>query len=346
MKAFFPTLQENERLKQQFGEQILRGTMAHAYLIQGAKGTGKSYFAHLLAAALCCQKREQDSLPLPCGECESCRKIMADGTPDIRNITRGENATIGIDAIRLIKEDMYLSPTEQEKKIYIIHEAEKMTAAAQNALLIALEEPPANVAIFLLCEDAASLLSTVRSRVQSIRMSLFSPEQLTLFLQDNREAKRLRENDPARYQEIITAAAGSPGMALSLLQQKNITALLEERKVITDILSRINTRTQYARLHEATARLSTKRQDLIQELSSLMLAIRDLIIIKKDEDAPLCFWGNREIASETAATFSLRCLLTVFDAAREAQLQLSQNANLHTVITSLNSTLFHAPTKS
>lgn len=345
MKLFFPTLQENERLKQQFGEQILRGTMAHAYLIQGAKGTGKRYFAHLLASALCCQKQGQDCLPLPCMECESCRKIMADGTPDIRNITRGDNATIGIDAIRLIKEDMYLSPTEMEKKIYIIHEAERMTAAAQNALLIALEEPPANVVIFLLCEDAASLLPTVRSRVQSIRMALFSPERLDAFLQDNRDAKRLRESDPTQYREILTVAAGSPGMALELLCQKNIIALAEDRKMIMDIISCINSRTKYANLHESTARLSTKRQELMEELFSLMLAIRDLIIVKKDEEAPLCFWGIRESVVEIAATFSLRCLFTVYDALRDARLQLFQNANVHVVITSLNSALFHAPTK-
>lgn len=345
MKVFFPTLQENERLKQQFGEQITRGTMAHAYLIQGVKGTGKCHFAHLLAAALCCENRLQDNLPLPCGVCEACRKITADGTPDIRNITRGENATIGIDAIRLIKEDMYLSPTEMEKKIYIIHEAEKMTAAAQNALLIALEEPPANVVIFLLCEDASSLLPTVRSRVQSIRMALFSPERLDAFLQDDREAKRLKETDVARYRDILMMAAGSPGAAKELLRPMNLSTVTEDRRVLTDILSCINSRTSFTKLHEATAQFSTKRQDLTEELSALSLAIRDMILIKRDEGASLCFFGNRENAETTAATFSLRCLFTVYDALQVAIVQLTQNANVHIVITSLNHTLFHAPTK-
>ena len=218
-------------------------------------------------------------------------------------------------------------------------------AAAQNALLIALEEPPANVVIFLLCEDAASLLPTVRSRVQCIRMALFTPERLDAFLQDNRDAKRLRESNPTQYREILTVAAGSPGMALDLLRQKNINALTEERKIVTDILSCVNSRARYANLHEATARLSTKRQELAEELTSLILAIRDLIVVKEDEDAPLCFWGDCDSVAEIAATFSLRCLFTVYDALRDARLQLSQNANVHVVITSLNSALFHAPTK-
>ena len=345
MKVFFPNLQENERLKQQFGEHILRGTFAHAYLIQGASGTGKCLFAHMLAAALCCHNREKESKTLPCHECEACRKIMEDATPDLHNITRGENATIGVDAIRKIKEDMYLSPTEQEKKIYIIHEAERMTAAAQNALLIALEEPPADVVILLLCEDASSLLPTVRSRVQTMRMSLFSENALNTFLESNREAKRLKESSPKEYLDLLTMASGSPGRALALLDKKQMNIAQAERSVILGILQGVNNRTGYAKLYEAMTKLSTKRQELGQEFTLFSLAVRDLIVIKRDENAPLCFFGDRETAIEMASSFSLRCLFTVYDAIEEAQATLSQNANVNVVLTALTSALSHAPTK-
>ena len=345
MKVFFPNLQENERLKQQFGEHILRGTFAHAYLIQGASGTGKCLFAHMLAAALCCHNRRVETATLPCHECEACRKIMGDATPDLHNITRGENATIGVDAIRKIKEDMYLSPTEQERKIYIIHEAEKMTAAAQNALLIALEEPPADVVILLLCEDASSLLPTVRSRVQTMRMSLFSETALSSFLENNREAKRLKETAPNEYLDLLTAAGGSPGRALALLDKKQMHTAQTEKNIILGILQGVNNRTGYAKLYEAMTKLSTKRQELGQELTSFSLSVRDLITVKRDEDVPLCFFGDRDMAREMASAFSLRCLFTVYDAIREAQITLSQNANVNVVLTVLTSALSHAPTK-
>ena len=192
MKIYFPTLMGNDRLKQQLGERVLQETVAHAYLIQGEAGSGKRLLAHLLSAAMCCEKRTVDGVALPCGECLTCQKIMANATPDVTIISRGENATIGIEAIRRAKEDMYLSATENDKKIYIIEEANKMTVAAQNALLIALEEPPRDVVILLLCDDASSLLPTVRSRVQTLRMSLFSPEQMAAFLASNPKAQRLR----------------------------------------------------------------------------------------------------------------------------------------------------------
>ena len=345
MKVYFPNLQQNERLKQQFGEHILHGTFAHAYLIQGASGTGKRLFAHMLAAALCCHNRQVENATLPCHACEACRKIMGDATPDLHNITRGENATIGVDTIRRIKEDMYLSPTEQEKKIYIIHEAEKMTAAAQNALLIALEEPPADVVILLLCEDASSLLPTVRSRVQTVRMSLFSENALNTFLENNREAKRCKETTPQEYRDLLTMAAGSPGRAISLLDRKQMHAVQTEKNVILGVLQGVNNRTGYAKLYEAMTKLSGKRQELEQELTAFSLAVRDLITIKRDEDVPLCFFGDREMASEMASSFSLRCLFTVYDAIKEAETTLTQNANVNVVLTALTSALSHAPTK-
>ena len=132
LKEFFPTLWSNDGLRRQVGESILHGGSSHAYLIQGPSGTGKRLFAHSVAAALCCENQKDPSLPLPCGECRSCKRLLAGETPDLMILDRGEKATLGVDAIREMKEDIYLSPTELDRKIYIINEADKMTVNAQN----------------------------------------------------------------------------------------------------------------------------------------------------------------------------------------------------------------------
>lgn len=345
MKAYFPTLMGNERLKQRLGERVLQNTVAHAYLMQGEAGSGKRLFAHLLASALCCEKKAEDGVALPCGVCYSCQKIMADATPDLTIIERGENATIGIEAIRRAKEDMYLSATELDKKIYIIYEANRMTVAAQNALLVALEEPPRDVFIFLLCDDASSLLPTVRSRVQTLRMSLFGASQMADFLSANPRAQRMRAESEEKLSDLIAAAGGSPGRALALLERKEMGALSAKRECVLAILSAVHSRMHFVELYEALSGLSTKRQDLVAELSGLLLALRDLILLKRDSDVPLSYFGNRAAAQERSEALSLRSLFSIYDATQAAILQLNQNANIGVVIASLADALRAAPSK-
>ena len=345
MKRFFPSLLENERHKAQFGEHILRGTLAHAYLLQGPFGTGKNLFAHLLSAALCCHRRGEDGVPLPCGACPACEKILSDKTPDLHHVTLGDAASIGISAIHAIKDDMYLSAVEMEKKIYIIHDAEKMTVAAQNALLIVLEEPPPDVIIFLLCEDASSLLPTVRSRVQTVRMSLFTENELDAFLSSQRNG-RPRSIDEAHYLHLLTAASGSPGRALALLQAKELNASYAEKERALTILSAIGERADFLRIHEATAQLSAGRRELSAELRTLTQGVRDLILLKRDEHAPLLFFSSAEEAETCGGALSLRCLFRLYDALEEAITQIRQNANVNTVITVLNTSFSHIHTQN
>lgn len=345
MKSYFPTLMGNERLKQQFGDRILQGTMAHAYVIQGERGTGKRMFARLLAAALCCEKKGEQGVPLPCGECPSCRKILSGNTPDVTVIERGENATIGIEAIRRAKEDMYLSSTELEKKVYVIYEASKMTVAAQNALLIVLEEPPRDVVILLLCEDGSALLPTVRSRVQTVRMSLFSGETMRAFAAADPRAQRLRAESEEKLADLIASAAGSPGQLLSLLERKEMNAVVAQREAVLSVLGAVHSRMRFSDLYEALSLLHTKRGELVEDLLQMTLALRDMILLKRDERAPLCFFGNEEAAQERSSRLSLRALLSIYDATQEAIAELNQNANIGVVMASFADALRAAPTK-
>lgn len=346
MKDLFPALRENRDLRRRVGESILAGRFSHAYVIQGAAGTGKRLFARQIAAALVCEARARDGVPLPCGVCPACRKVLDGATPDLVLLDRGDAATVGVDAIRRLREDMYLSPTELDKKIYLIHEADRMTPAAQNALLVMLEEPPTDVAIFLLCENTAALLPTVRSRVQTLRMSLFDTDALARLTTEKSEvAERTRRTDRARFDSLIAAAEGSPGRALALFGGKEGASTLVAREEILEILRCINPRAGFARLHAAVAALPSKRPELLESLRLASLALRDLILVKRDESAPLCFFGTGEEALALQETFSLRCLFRASDAVSEAAVSLNQNANISVVLASLTDALWHAPAR-
>ncbi len=332
MKSFFPGLYENDRIKAQLGTRILQGRLAHAYLLQGPRGTGKRFFAHLLAAALSCESRDNENAPLPCGACPLCEKIMGDKTPDLLLVNRGENATIGIEVIRRMKEDIYLSPTECKKKVYVIEEAEKMTPAAQNALLIVLEEPPPDVVLLLLSEDASSLLPTVRSRVQTIHMSLFGENAMHRFLDGQSEAVRLRTTEPMRYQALLRAANGSPGRALMLLDPERQKELLAEREITFSLLGALHNRTDFETILKATTALSLKRAELCAELSSLLLAFRDLILLKRDGNAPLCFYETKENAEEKSEQISLRALIRLYEVTDTCIQELQRNGNVSVLL--------------
>ncbi len=342
MKPFFPSLHENAQLKEQLGSRITDGTLAHAYLLQGPAGTGKHLLAHLIAAALSCEAREHDGTPLPCGICPACRKIMENKTPDLIFVNRGENATLGIEVIRRMKEDIYLSPTELEKKVYIIEEAEKMTAQAQNALLIVLEEPPPDVVILLLTCDASALLPTVQSRVQTLRMSLFSEEAMHRFLETSPEATRTRRNDLPRYAAVLSAAGGAPGAALLYFGGDGQKELLETREEIQRLLAALHNRTDYETVFAATLSLPQKRGELSSRLSLFLLALRDLILLKRDDGVPLVFYNDREKAREKSEQLSLRALTRLYDVTEACILQLSQNGNVAVLLTAWRYDLFAA----
>ena len=128
--------------------------------------------AEQLAAALVCQ----GSGPRPCGACRACRKAAAGIHPDIIRVRRPEDdkgrqkKEIQVDQIRRMAADALVLPNESERKVYLIEDADTMNAAAQNAALKLLEEPPRGVWFLLCAGNPALLLPTVRSRCLTLRL--------------------------------------------------------------------------------------------------------------------------------------------------------------------------------
>ena len=138
----FQRLLGNRETALRLSDAIASGTLPHALLLVGPRGSGKHTLATEIAAAANCE-RKGVSDSLPCGVCSSCKRIYDRNFPDVSYLERASGkATIGVDELREFREDMFLSSTESEFKFYIIEEGDLLTPAAQNALLKVLEEPP------------------------------------------------------------------------------------------------------------------------------------------------------------------------------------------------------------
>ncbi len=149
------------------------GRLPHAILLEGPAGSGKHLAAEIIARYALCTAQEK-----PCGQCAGCVKVGKRVHPDVRyyGVPEGKKE-FPIDLVREIRQDAYIAPNEGTCKIYILEQAHAMNAAAQNALLKSIEEPPPHARFVLLCENRSMLLPTILSRVTAIELEVPSVEQ-------------------------------------------------------------------------------------------------------------------------------------------------------------------------
>ena len=333
MKEAMPKIIGNDALRQRLCRDIISNSLSHAYIIEGADGSGRHTLALMSAAALACEKKGDENAPLPCCSCQSCKKIIERKSPDVIFIGSEGKATLGVDAARFIKEDVYTVPNDLDNKIYVIEEADKMTPQAQNAILLTLEEPPSFVHFFLLCNNAGTLLETIRSRAPILRTDVIEERLIDEYICANdRRAAQLKLSSPNEYKELLAVSSGSIGRALSLLEPKIWKPIHEQRSLVSELLiSAIEARSA-KNIFFAISRLSKKRDALERELSVLSDALRDLILLKKSDDAPLAFYYDRNEAIELCDKTTLSFLYGFLSAVSDAIEENKRNANVRLMI--------------
>lgn len=339
VRVYFPRLLGNEETKMRIGRAIEIGTLPHAFLIGGPSGSGKSTLAIEIAAAMNCQEKKSAHSPLPCGECNCCRRIYDSNFPDVKLLAKKKDkATLGVEAVKDFREDMFLSSTESDHKIYIIDDAEAMTPEAQNALLKVLEEPPSSVHIIMLAKECDRILTTIKSRAQYVAMSRFEDSVLAeKLLADSVDARILKSSDPERFWGLIMSADGRLGIAKNLLNKRHSEINEDERREIINLIRAIGQKPSYAEIHSTLSCFPTKRVELSASFERLISALRDLIVIKYDPSAKTVFFHSAEDATRMCGNVSIKRLLSLYDAVNEAHELCSKNANVANLMTSLAS---------
>ena len=330
MKPAFDRIVGNQALKKRLAEDIQNGLLSHAYILEGARGSGKHTLALSVAAALACQRKDDASLPLPCCSCPACQKVLSGNSPDVSYIRREKDrATLGVDVIRELRQDVAISPNELAAKIYIVEDAHLMTEEAQNAFLLTLEEPPPYVLFLLLCETSATLLETVKSRAPILRTEPIDAEEIARFLRrSTAEGEALAKSSPEEFAEITAGAGGSIGVALELLSPQKRKPLVAKREAAKGFVRLCAERKSALATVRYLNGLTAKRDELIEQLNVTLLCFRDLLLCKQTENAPLCFFVSREEACKTAYEFTTPDLLEICDAICETVDRLKANANL------------------
>ena len=187
--------------------------LTHAWLIHGAKGTGRQQFVHNLSQYLLC---EQPGADAACGHCQSCHWFAAETHPDSIVISpEDEGKAIKVDQIRDLIEVLSLSAHgKQGRRVVIISPAEAMNRQAANSLLKSLEEPPANTYFFLIATEISALPATIRSRCQLLNLPSPDLSQATAWLEqafgaspENALALDVTNNAPIAALELLDSGA-------------------------------------------------------------------------------------------------------------------------------------------
>ncbi len=267
-------------------EHVVQDKLRHAYLITGSEGVGKRSLALRLAQTINCT--QPTSPGEPCGACANCRRIAKMQHPDL-NIVQSEQVggTLKVDQIRELQHDLSLSPYEARYRVAILLRFEEAHPSASNALLKTLEEPGPQVILVLTADSPESLLPTIVSRCEVLRLTPLPLETVTQGLQERWGL------NPERARLLAHLSGGRPGAALRLSQQPE---LLEQRQTWLNDHTHLLAANRVDRFAYAEA-LSKDKELTRQALLVWLSYWRDVMLCSTGTVAPLI---NLDRADEIA----------------------------------------------
>jgi len=213
--SIFADVIGQEHVTTPLSNALSSGSTHHAYLFSGPRGCGKTSSARIMARSLNCEK---GPTPNPCGDCQSCKDLVANG-PGSLDVIELDAATHGlVDDARDLRDKAFFAPVQSKYKIYIIDEAHQLGPGAANALLKVVEEPPPHVIFIFATTEPEKLISTIRSRTHHSPFRLVPPGILTTHLE------KICASEGAEVAKgvlplVVRASGGSVRDALSILGQ-------------------------------------------------------------------------------------------------------------------------------
>ena len=287
--ADFSDIIDQVQMKEHMQNALLTDKVSHAYIISGETGSGKEFIARVFAKALLCEHRlEKNGTIESCNECPSCIKALSGNHPDTITLTHEKPGSIGVDDIRHgLRDDVVIRPYESNRKIYIIPEGEKMTPAAQNALLKTLEEPPSYIVIIILTNNLNAFLPTIISRCIVLPMKPAKDDSIKKYLMENCHV--------VDYKAMLCAsfARGNVGKALDLASNEKFDNLKNGTIELISKLKALEIHDMMDRVHEILApdeeseKTSKKGIDtgaLEDFLDVLIFLFRDMLVYKATEN--------------------------------------------------------------
>ncbi|MDO4451978.1 MAG: DNA polymerase III subunit delta' [Lachnospiraceae bacterium] len=319
MKGFKDVIGHNDIIEY-IQNAVSQDKVSHAYILNGERGSGKKMLADLFAMTLQCEEHT----PSPCGECHSCKQAKSGNHPDIIHVKHEKPKTISVDDIRTqVNNDIVIKPYGSLHKIYIIPEADLLSVQAQNALLKTIEEPPAYAVIFLLTENAESLLPTIMSRCVMLKLRNIKTTLIKKYLMEQMQVPD--------YQADICAAfaQGNMGRAIMLASSEHFNEIKEEA---LQLLRHIN-EMEISEIVSAIKKIGTYKLSVNDYLDIIMIWYRDVLIYKATKDVNgIVFADQLKYIKDRANKSSYEGIEIILDSLEKAKARLKANVNFDLVM--------------
>lgn len=305
----------HERVKEYLRRAIAGERISHAYAFVGPKGIGKAMTARVFAMALLC-----DGPSRPCGECRTCRRVERGVHPDLHWIVP-DGKSLRIEQMRALQSALMLKPFEAERKVAVIDDGDLFTTAAQNSLLKVLEEPPGETVIIVIASHPGSLLATIRSRCQVIRMQPLPIAEVARILEG-----RGVEAGVARL--IAAAAEGRLGVALEAAGSDIVSV----RDRVAAWVGRLAHPNGLRAVIQIGRELETERERMEQVLDLFLLWLRDLLLLKEGVTGAIANQDAIALLGEQLQRVRSAGILPALREVDEARRRLQGNANFRLTV--------------
>ena len=302
--------------------------LRHAYLITGAEGVGRETLALAFVKSLNCLN--PPSKGNFCGECQPCRQIEAQAFPDLSILRVAEGAReLKIEQIRTMQQSLSLAPYQSKYRVVLIPDFQRATMGASNALLKSLEEPPSRAILILTADARESLLETIASRCEVVRLR---PMRINDLAKELQEKHALSE---AESRKLAQLSGGRVGMAMHYLRDED---LLEKYHNALDQLEEILAMNLRSRIKYVEKLQRSKGQ--ARETYSFLIATwltfwRDVLICSEAGEVPLVNLEKEELIRHTAAGLDLQRVAGILQRHEEALTMLDQYVNSRLILENL-----------
>lgn len=311
----FSEIVGHEQIKEHMQAAIRDKKPFHAYLFQGEEGVGKEALARTFAAGLQCQSESTDK---PCKECVSCRQMESGNQPDVIWVTR-EKASLGVDEIReQLCNTMDIKPFSSPYKIYLVPEAEKMTEAAQNALLKTIEEPPEYGIVILMTSNISALLPMIQSRCLTMEFRPLSTAVVESYVKEHCQVPDYQARASAAF------AQGNLGKAMRYAKSEDF---IERKDHIISLLRHVE-QMDLSEMLAVIKDLGTRKDEVRDYIDLMVLWYRDVLLFKATKDInQLLFQDEASYISREASHRSYEKIEEILQAFEKAKVRLRANVN-------------------
>jgi DNA polymerase III subunit delta' len=301
---------------------LLKNRVAHAYIFEGGKGTGKKDVALLFAKSIFCLHLHEYK---PCNTCINCRRIDSSNHPDVHYI-EPDGLSIKKEQIQHLQSEFTKTGLESNRKLYIIEHVDKMTVNAANSLLKFLEEPSNDTYAVLLTEHVHKLLNTIVSRCQIISFRSLTPDDLR---------DKLMENGVSQaFASLLAQLTNDLEEALRLYEDEWFGLA---RKLVIQLNETLATRPQQSLLfiHEKWMQHFSEKGQVELGLSMLLMLYRDLLSIQLDQEDTVVFTDRFEHLKQQALQITQKKTICDLEAILKAKNKLNSNMNLQLLMEQL-----------